>query len=304
MDLTLSEVLIVSGSLILIGLLVSEILDWLQMLIPLTSNNQVFIPLPVFDYANDNQPHDWKAEFIRRVRSNQSPINIITNDSVVIEGGDPLDWIDYSTQPEVMTMINDGNTITLHFVWPNGIIPHIEKGPLRYSYNFHSIIFYWGISDDVGSEHGLDNVKYPMEMQLVHVKANLESPRTIITTENSDEIAIISYFFKISKDNNDALDNITSKLSNVEDVQSKIFIEPFNIDTLFPIFKRKFYTFNGSSTALSFSENVTWIINPEPLNIARTQMEKFRKINLLKREEIKKYQPIQTFNQETVYFHE
>lgn len=95
-----------------IGLLVSEILDWLQMLIPLTSNNQVFIPLPVFDYTNDNQPHGWKEEFTRRVRTNQSPINIITNDSVVIQGGDPLDWIDYSTQPEVMTMTNDGNTST------------------------------------------------------------------------------------------------------------------------------------------------------------------------------------------------
>lgn len=82
-------------------------------------------------------------------------------------------------------------------VWSGGALPNVTKGPLNDTYNFHSMIFHWGPSNDEGSEHTLDYVKFPMELQMVHVKKCYTSPQDRSLLHTKDAVAIISYFLQV-----------------------------------------------------------------------------------------------------------
>ena len=83
--------------------------------------------------------------------------------------------------------------------WSDGLVPHIKGGSLCDTvYDFHSMVFHWGPSNDEGSEHTLDYVKHTMELQMIHVKHGHSSPLDKSLLGTKDGVAIISFFFQVS----------------------------------------------------------------------------------------------------------
>lgn len=83
--------------------------------------------------------------------------------------------------------------------WTNSSRPSVQGGPLCSSYEFHSASFRWGLSNDEGSEHSLDYVRYPLEIQVVHSKQGIDSPQQAVEQMIKDGLAIVSYFFQVGK---------------------------------------------------------------------------------------------------------
>lgn len=83
-------------------------------------------------------------------------------------------------------------------MWDSCARPHIEGGPLTSTYDLCSIVFHWGHSNEEGSEHTLDYVRYPMELQVVHIKRGLNSPIDAADRTN-DAMVIASFFFQVEK---------------------------------------------------------------------------------------------------------
>lgn len=81
--------------------------------------------------------------------------------------------------------------------WTNSSRPSLQGGPLETCYDFHSVTFRWGLSDDEGSEHSLDYVRYPLEIQVVHSKRGVESTQQAVDQRIRDGLAIVSYFFQV-----------------------------------------------------------------------------------------------------------
>lgn len=75
--------------------------------------------------------------------------------------------------------------------------PNLQGGPLSGIYEFHSAIFRWGPSDDEGSEHCIDYVRYALELQLVHAKRGLDTTVDVVKCKVRDAIAIVSLFFQV-----------------------------------------------------------------------------------------------------------
>lgn len=98
-------------------------------------------------------------------------------------------------------MIFKSFSVIVSGLWSGGSIPILKGGPLSDSYNFHSMVFHWGPSNDEGSEHTLNYVKYAMELQMIHVKHGYKSPydQSLLTTK--DGVAIISFFFQVCNKN-------------------------------------------------------------------------------------------------------
>lgn len=86
--------------------------------------------------------------------------------------------------------------MTIKGFWTRDLVPSISGGPLKHTYLLDSISLRWGASDQSGSEHSIDQVKYPFEIQLLHVKE--ASPRAIIDHQSEDvDAAIVSYLFQV-----------------------------------------------------------------------------------------------------------
>lgn len=157
-------------------------------------------------------------------------------------------------------------------MWSNTTRPYIQGGCLTSVYDLCSMVFHWGHSNEEGSEHTFDYVRFPMELQVWHIKRGFNSLLDAITAKENDGILIVSFFFQITNADNPYLDHIVTNLWRIIQPGTKVHIPPFPLLWIFPTFERDYYTYNGSFTQPPCSEIVTWILQPEPIAISSSQV--------------------------------
>ncbi|KAL6434096.1 hypothetical protein ACFW04_005918 [Cataglyphis niger] len=302
LDISLIECMIVCSSALLIILLLSEVWSWTQLF--LCMKNDFCLPTFSFGYAHQNGPHTWKDLYPGSTGNNQSPINIITRLTVVVQPSEPLRWINYNSVPQSMTITNNGHTVIFRGSWTNTTRPQLQGGPLTDTYDFSHVRFHWGPSNEEGSEHTLDYVRYPMELQIVHRKRGIKSLLEAISLGAKDGVAIVSFFLQINYADNPYLDHIVSNLWRITCPGSKVRIPPFPLEWLFLPFDRDYYTYTGSLSHPPCSEIVTWIIQQEPIAISTSQVEQFRKLCSMDGQLLLNCRPVQSLNDREVYFYE
>ncbi len=155
---------------------------------------------------------------------------------------------------------------------------HYIKTPLRLINNTHTIMLDYqegsfveweGETFDLiqvhfhyPSEHLVNGKTFPMEIHLVH--------KTL-----DHQYVVIAIFAKFGKENptiQKIWDNIPKKI-NQETTIEKSFI---NAEKLLPPSKAYFF-YNGSLTTPPCSENVTWFVLEEPIEIHPKQIRVFKK---------------------------
>ncbi|KAK2588632.1 hypothetical protein KPH14_006400 [Odynerus spinipes] len=267
------ELMIVSGSVLFLLLLSSELLNWSHIFSPSPHVEECRSPIFSFGYAAHNGPHTWKSCYPESTGYNQSPINIVKELAVAVEQCDDIEWNGYNWVPSSMIMANDGNSVIVCGTWCGPRYPSIEGGPLTDIYNFHSMRFHWGPSDSEGSEHTINHVRYAMELQLIHVKRSLASPLHAILLGAKDAVVIVSSFFDIMPADNPYLDYIVTNLRYITRPGSKIDIPPFPLSWVHHTDGRGYYAYHGSLTQPPCDEIVTWLVNPVPAAISSNQVE-------------------------------
>ena len=72
-------------------------------------------------------------------------------------------------------------------------------GPLTKDYRLLQLHFHWGSTDDVGSEHTMDNKKFPLEMHMVHLASDIEWGVGSATKPKNvpDGLAVAGFFFEV-----------------------------------------------------------------------------------------------------------
>lgn len=87
--------------------------------------------------------------------------------------------------------------VVLNTIWSNLSRPYIQGGSLTNIYDLCSMVFHWGQSNEEGSEHTLDYVRFPMELQVCHINREYNSPFDAITNKADDGMLIVSFFFQV-----------------------------------------------------------------------------------------------------------
>lgn len=87
--------------------------------------------------------------------------------------------------------------VVLNTMWSNTTRPYIQGGCLTSVYDLCSMVFHWGHSNEEGSEHTFDYVRFPMELQVWHIKRGFNSLLDAITAKENDGILIVSFFFQV-----------------------------------------------------------------------------------------------------------
>ncbi|CAD7090077.1 unnamed protein product [Hermetia illucens] len=226
-----------------------------------------------FDYGARRGPHKWKEFFPAARGCYQSPINIRTETTEILKISEPLIWRNYDDLPAKVAIENTGHTVDLkaHYVCNQ---PILSGADLLESYSFVSLCFRWSALDNEGSEHSINDRKYPLEMQATHIsKENTEFNPSYIGDLG---ILVLSYFFTITKFDNPYLDPIILNLHHIREPFKRVEIPPFPISWLCYPFKSGFYSYGGSLTEPPCSEGVTWFVQPEPMSISETQLAEFR----------------------------
>ncbi|GAB6027436.1 Carbonic AnHydrase [Chamberlinius hualienensis] len=189
---------------------------------------------------------------------------------------DELHLHNYNTTAHRIVLANNGRTAVVH-MFGSHKSPYLRLQSRKMKFGLDSFHFHWGSQDKNGSEHSIDNKRFPMEMHLVHVNQKYETLE--VAREHPDGIAVIAIFFQISERPNKKYEKLIKFLSKVQiegehvDVRNR-----FPLDTLLPSEMDAIYAYRGSLTTPPCSEAVTWFVIDAPVAISSDQLIAFRKL--------------------------
>ena len=147
-------------------------------------------------------------------------------------------------------------------------------------YFIEQLHFHWGDHSNNGSEHTIDNKRYPLEMHLVHYNSKYNNVSEAIMGDERNSLAVISVLFEISREDNEKLEPIMRKAHAIRQVNGTVVSRGFGgvaLDDLLPSSKEEsFFTYEGSLTTPPCSEVVSWIILKEKATISERQIQIFR----------------------------
>lgn len=261
---------------------------------------------PIWMYKGDQGPDYWPG--VCTTGKRQSPINIERTKIQKVIDYEPLVLVNYDRAPKKIAILNNGFTAKLTFDnSETGWSAKIQGGGLPGTYQFEYLDFHWGSKLGQGSEHTLDGISYPMEMQLVHFNTKYGDSMTTALEKSRnwyDTLAFVAVWFQLRSEDNPKLEPIIKTLEFIQTDGLKFQTPLFPLMDLLPENTEHYFRYNGSMTRPTCNEVVLWTVFRESVDISIVQLKKFRQLtfgNKRVKRILDNFRPINDLNNRPVY---
>ncbi|XP_037949018.1 carbonic anhydrase 7-like isoform X2 [Teleopsis dalmanni] len=197
-----------------------------------------------------------------------------------------IDMIGYhNLLPHPLKILNNGHTVSITIPKLNAtelkngeFMPYVRGGKLPGEFEVEGIHFHWGDKNNRGAEHVVNDIRYTMEMHIVH--RNKKYATLAEALDYADGAAVLGFFFNLDEDEGPGLTTICHHLHLIPDASNEINLNvTFSLSSLInTVDVDKFYTYKGSLTTPPCSEAVTWVLYPDPIPISPKQISRFRQL--------------------------
>ncbi|CAL8323771.1 unnamed protein product [Lota lota] len=215
----------------------------------------------------------WGQRYPTCLSSRQSPVDIdetFTQVRLQYQGLQLEGWGRRTT--DATTAHNDGKTVSLGV----GGDFYVSGGGLTGRFRVGTISFHWGrcnASSD-GSEHSLNGMKYPLEMQ-IHCYDSEQFESLEHAVREGGGVAALAVLYETTLEDNESLQPIIDAVNAVSRFGKRGAVDSFTPRALLPANTDKYYIYNGSLTRPPCSEAVEWLVFKHPAAISETQLEVF-----------------------------
>ncbi|XP_077470620.1 carbonic anhydrase [Stigmatopora argus] len=222
-------------------------------------------------YGPSNGPDKWEEGYPIANGPRQSPVDIVPKDALFSASLKPLKL---KYDPSNSTgILNNGHSFQVDYL-DDVDSSTLTGGPISGTYRLKQFHFHWGASDERGSEHTVNGVKFPCELHLVHW--NTKYPSFGEAASQADGLAVVGVFLKIGAAN-PKLQKVLDGLDSIKTKGAQSTFPNFNPESLLPT-SLDYWTYDGSLTTPPLLESVTWIVLKEPISVSPAQMAAFRRL--------------------------
>ncbi|KAL5017122.1 hypothetical protein ScPMuIL_006711 [Solemya velum] len=227
-----------------------------------------------WSYEGSNGPGNWTATFPKCGGSSQSPIDIPHEKDLVFDKSlGSISFHGYDNTSVQVTLTNNGHSA-------KGVLDGdmwIEGGGLTSKYYAAQFHYHWGSDVTNGSEHTVNGKAYPLELHIVHYRAEYGSLTNAIN--KSDGLAVLGFFADVGLNDNVNMSQITDVLGgSVQNKSDTYVLGNVSMADFLPESYGNFYRYSGSLTTPSCDESVTWSVFTDRFSISNGQLAKFRSL--------------------------
>ncbi|XP_056101993.1 carbonic anhydrase 4-like [Rhinichthys klamathensis goyatoka] len=203
----------------------------------------------------------------------QSPINIISANVRANANLTPFNFTGYDDKATLTEIINTGKTIKVPLDRKR---MHVEGGDLPGLFTSKHFHLHWGNGSAMpGSEHTVDDKRYPMELHIVNKAVHNGS------VSGDPEMAVLGVFIEATNDIGKPtswkyLTSYLKKIANAGDVER--ISHNISMNDLLPgVDRTKYYRYMGSMTTPNCTEGVVWTIFKDPIKVSKDLIDLFTK---------------------------
>uniref|UniRef100_A0A336LY52 Carbonic anhydrase n=1 Tax=Culicoides sonorensis TaxID=179676 RepID=A0A336LY52_CULSO len=223
-----------------------------------------------FDLNRSDGPPYWETIAKDCGGKYQTPIALIQNEGIIMKNR-LLVINGLRNYPTSIRLQNEGYSITYNPTYNDGEVLSITGGPLLYTYILKQFHLHWGSTNARGSEHTLNDKRYPCEIHFVFWNPRYETFEKSISSPHGLTVINPSLTRSI-------LLRGLDRVINWNDKHTLGLQETFSIGELIGEGSFEFLSYPGSISIPPCFESVTWIVSKRVLEISPAELATFRRL--------------------------
>ncbi|XP_027695225.1 carbonic anhydrase 9 isoform X3 [Vombatus ursinus] len=171
-----------------------------------------------------------------------------------------------STSPQIS--LSSCRTTVTQLTLPPGLWMTLGQGTEYRALQLH---LHWGAPGVPGSEHTVSSHRFPAEIHVVHLNTQYDTVKEALGQPGG--LAVLAAFLQEGPEENDAYEQLLSRLGAIDDEDSETWIPGLDISALLPQNLHRYFRYKGSLTTPPCSQGVIWTVFNQTVLLSTEQLQ-------------------------------